>query len=68
MRRVLTRDHIIWSLAFAGAVLTFVVPRSYAGQSAPWRLLDACPRCGEERMVGRNELGGWCDVCGASWP
>ena len=44
------------------------VPRSYAGQSAPWRLLDACPRCGEERMTGRNELGGWCDVCGASWP
>jgi len=32
------------------------------------RLLDACPRCGEERMTGRNELGGWCDVCGSSWP
>ena len=25
MRRVFTRDHIIWSLTFAGSVLAFVV-------------------------------------------
>lgn len=31
------------------------------------RLL-ACVRCGEDRLVGRNERGGWCDVCGAGWP
>lgn len=31
------------------------------------RLLS-CVRCGEDRLVGRNERGGWCDVCGAGWP
>ena len=48
MRRVFTRDHVIWSLTFAGSVLLFVVtstthlvPDAYVGE-----VKDAAVVCG----------------------
>ena len=61
MRRVFTRDHIIWSLTFAGAVLTFVVtstthlvPDAYVGA-----VKDAAVVCGfVSGLLGRSPLPG----------
>ena len=61
MRRVFTRDHVIWSLTFAGSVLLFVVtstthlvPAAYVGA-----VRDAAAVCGfVSGLLGRSPLPG----------